>query len=213
MARINLTLDLDTYNPGDAELLGKLTLALGGNNQNVAESVAFAVGSMTKEALAPSTAFLSEAMITKEFKTEELEKAGAVSEYTEDELKAIPNEELKVIASSLGIEWAATEGKNTNAKLAKLILRHFNSSEKEEDKDTSEKEENNDTETDMKEDKKKSKSTDSEITLDVLKVELGAKVDANRDAIVAKLNELGATKLTNLDESHFITFMDFLKSL
>ena len=206
MARIQINLDLDTNISGDAELLGKLTVAFGGNQNNASPSVNFVAESILKGvAMEPRIAIIPENMETKKAE-DEVEKFRGVSTYSEEELKAIPNDELKSIAANLGIDWASAEGKNTNAKLAKLILKHYDydkSAESENDTDDPEK--------DIKEDPKKPAPAD--ITLDELKVELGAKVDANRDAIVEKLNELGATKLTNLNESHFLAFMDFLKSL
>jgi hypothetical protein len=206
MARIQINLDLDTNISGDAELLGKLTVAFGGNQNNASPSVNFVAESILKGvAMEPRIAIIPENMETKKAE-DEVEKFRGVSTYSEEELKAIPRDELKSIATNLGIDWASAEGKNTNAKLAKLILKHYDydkSAESENDTDDPEK--------DIKEDPKKPAPAD--ITLDELKVELGAKVDANRDAIVEKLNELGATKLTNLNESHFLAFRDFLKSL
>jgi len=206
MARIQINLDLDTNISGDAELLGKLTVAFGGNQNNASPSVNFVAESILKGvAMEPRIAIIPENMETKKAE-DEVEKFRGVSTYSEEELKAIPNDELKSIATNLGIDWASAEGKNTNTKLAKLILKHYDydkSAESENDTDDPEK--------DIKEDPKKPAPAD--ITLDELKAELGAKVEANRDAIVEKLNELGATKLTNLNESHFLAFMDFLKSL
>lgn len=206
MARIQINLDLDTNISGDAELLGKLTVAFGGNQNNASPSVNFVAESILKgAAMEPRIAIIPENMETKKAE-DEVEKFRGVSTYSEEELKAIPNDELKSIATNLGIDWASAEGKNTNTKLAKLILKHYDydkSAESENDTDDPEK--------DIKEDPKKPAPAD--ITLDELKAELGAKVEANRDAIVEKLNELGATKLTNLNESHFLAFRDFLKSL
>lgn len=206
MARIQINLELDSNQ--DAELLSKLTLALSGRTQSEKHQQLDETGKkdfmLMKDAMIePHTAFLPE---NAETKKSEPENFRDVSDYSEEELKAIPNDDLKSIATKLGIDWASAEGKNTNAKLAKLILKHYDydkSAESENDTDYPEK--------DIKEDPKK--PAPSDITLDGLKVELGAKVEANRDAIVEKLNELGATKLTNLDESHYSEFMDFLKAL
>lgn len=219
MARIQINLELDSNQ--DAELLSKLTLALSGRTQSEKHQQLDETGKkdfmLMKDATIESrTAFLPE---NAETKKSEPENFRDVSDYSEEELKAIPNDELKFIATNLGIDWASAEGKNTNAKLAKLILKHYDYGKPAESEDI--KEDNSDEEAyeanrsasgeNTKEDSKKATSND--VTIDELKVELGAKVEANRDAIVEKLNELGATKLTNLDESHYSEFMDFLKAL
>lgn len=59
----------------------------------------------------------------------------------------------------------------------------------------------------------KSAETESDVSLDDLKLELGVKVDANRDAIVSKLKEFGATKLSNLPEENYSEMLTFLKAL
>lgn len=214
MAKIQINLELDSNQ--DAELLSKLTVALGGNTYEspVADDVTKVATEEFK--IEPRTALLPENM---EVKKQESENFRDVSDYSEEELKSIPNDELKFIATNLGIDWASAEGKNTNAKLAKLILKHYDYGKSAESENI--KEDNSDEEAyevnrsasggNTKEDSKKATSND--VTIDELKVELGAKVEANRDAIVEKLNELGATKLTNLDESHYSEFMDFLKAL
>lgn len=51
------------------------------------------------------------------------------------------------------------------------------------------------------------------ITLEDVKAMQAKKVAANRDAIVKKLNGLGATKLSELDEEHYQTYYDFLAKL
>lgn len=201
MARIQINLELDSNI--DAELLSKLTVALGGNQIITAPSVAFVAESLPKNTTEAAQIEPQKTDTIDKVKDEtEEENFRDVSDYSEEELKSIPNDELKSIATELGIDWASAEGKNTNAKLAKLILRL---------QDTPDEVTENNSDEDISEEPKKSTSQD--VTLDELKVELGAKVDANREAIVERLNDLGATKLTNLEESHFSAFMDFLKSL
>lgn len=51
------------------------------------------------------------------------------------------------------------------------------------------------------------------ITLEDVKAMQAKKVAANRDAIVKKLNALGATKLSELDEDRYQMYYDFLAKL
>lgn len=51
------------------------------------------------------------------------------------------------------------------------------------------------------------------ITLEDVKAMQAKKVAANRDAIIKKLNALGATKLSELDEDSYQTYYDFLAKL
>lgn len=129
----------------------------------------------------------------------------------------LPNTELKSYVTGLGIDWEAAEGKNTNRKLTDLVLefRKYVESSK------------NDTATNANpfapdEDEKAEDTTAEEneeaateggVDYNAVKLELSKKVDANREAIVAKLAEFGATKLPNLPEVHFAAMFEFLKAL
>ena len=130
--------------------------------------------------------------------------------YSEEKLREMDNSSLKDLATGMGIDWASEDGKNTNAKLVKLILRKYEEFTKEED--TEQSEDTVDVVETKKEESVKDSPAESELTLNDLKLELGIKVEDNRDAIVKKLTELGASKLTNLDATHYPVMMDFLKS-
>lgn len=210
MAKIQINLELDSNQ--DAELLSKLTLALSGRTQSEDHQQLDETGK--KDFMPLIAPIKNEPKV--ETKGSEPENFRDVSDYSEEELKAIPNDELKSIATNLSIDWASAEGKNTNAKIAKLIRKHFDKTVEEDIKEDNSDEESYEANRSASGENTKEqpeKTTPNDVTIDELKVELGAKVDANRDAIVEKLNGLGATKLTNLDESHYSEFMDFLRSL
>lgn len=51
------------------------------------------------------------------------------------------------------------------------------------------------------------------VTIDDVRIELAKKVDKHREAIKAKLGELGAPSVTKLDPSKYNEMLDFLTSL
>jgi|DEB0MinimDraft_12_1074336.scaffolds.fasta_scaffold100255_2 hypothetical protein len=57
------------------------------------------------------------------------------------------------------------------------------------------------------------KTAKSSYSINDVRSELSTKVKDNRAAIKAKLSELGASSVTNLEESKYETFVDYLKSL
>lgn len=208
MANIKIEIVLDTINPEDQSIFTKLSLAFG--NSNTEENIS---GTLTKAIVAPvytgAVNGITDQTKTAEAPKEDIVESRDISTYTEDELKAMPNSELKNLATSMGIDWESMEGKNTNAKLAKLIVSFGSTSDKStNDVETTDEESEEEKETPVTE-------TKESLTINDLKLELGVKVDIgdNREKIVAKLSELGASKLTNLDPSHFSTMMDFLKNL
>ena len=207
MANIKLELEFDSNSPNDLGLFTNLLVAFGGNPIQVNTSIPVNVSipeSTVQNTVADNTAKVNP------FK------------YSEEELKAMANDDLKGLATEMGIDWANEEGKNTNAKLVKLILRNYEGSGTETAKEeTTEQAEDTSSET-VTETSKAETTKDapaeapkSGLTLNDLKLELGVKVDVgdNREKIVGKLTELGATKLTNLDPKHFPVMMDYLKSL
>ena len=134
-----------------------------------------------------------------------------IANISEDEMQmlAMPNTDLKDYATSLGIDWAKAEGKNTNRKLANLILEFRDVTEKvtegaEEEEAPTETAEDLTTEEDL---------AGAKLTYNDLKVSLGKKVDEHREAIVAKLAEFGATKLPNLAEQHWVEMYNYMEAL
>lgn len=131
--------------------------------------------------------------------------------FTEDEMMAMPNPDLKEYVTGLNIDWAKAEGKNTNRKLANLVLESRNGETKDQESTTEEDEKvSMDTSDDLT---KEDDLVGEEITYNDLKVSLGKKVDEHRDAIVAKLEEYGATKMTNLAEEHWTDMFNFMEAL
>lgn len=207
MANIKLELEFDSNSPNDLGLFTNLLAAFGGTTGVL--NVPVGLGKTGAYAQAVDTVADNVAKVNP-FK------------YSEEELKAMANDDLKGLATQMGIDWANEEGKNTNAKLVKLILRNYEGSGTETAKEEiTEQVEDTSFET-VTETSKAETTKDapaeapkSGLTLNDLKLELGVKVDVgdNREKIVGKLTELGATKLTNLDPKHFPEMMDYLKSL
>lgn len=205
MARIQINLELDSNL--DAELLKKLTVALGGGSYGFPVAEAVAKGAISGIENKENISITGAHVVGHKPEDTYMAKASESKVSSEEELKSLPNAELKAMATDMGIDWDNADGKNTNAKLAKLIIRHQENNKSDDITSENTAAESNPETIEKESDNK------TEITVDDLKVELGAKVEANRDKIVEKLTELGATKITNLDESHFGTFMTFLKSL
>jgi len=142
------------------------------------------------------------------------EETAETPEYTEAEMLKLPNTDLKEYATGLGIDWAKAEGKNTNRKLADLVLA-FRSGETSEEQETPAAEAAKDeAPAETTEDLTKEDDLAGEgITYNDLKVSLGKKVDEHREAIVAKLAEYGATKMPNLAEEHWTAMFNFMEAL
>ena len=210
MANIEIKLELDSNNPSDLQAFTNLLAAFGGTSTAVMQ-----IPANLGKVAAPiqnDTAPVAEASSPKVTTTE-------IREYSEEELKAMDNATLKDVATGLQIDWANEEGKNTNAKLIKLILKNYEGSEQTENKEeTTEQDQSNASESTATESKAEATQdapaeTTGSVTLNELKVELGKKVDDNREAIVAELGKLGASKLSNLKEEHYTHMYKFLTSL
>ena len=136
-------------------------------------------------------------------------------EYSEVEMLKLPNTDLKDYATSLGIDWANEEGKNTNRKLADLVLAFRNGEPKEEQQSPAAEAAKDEAPTEVEEEAPTETAEDAPTTLTYndLKVSLGKKVDEHREAIVAKLAEYGATKMPNLDEEHWVDVFNFMEAL
>ena len=215
MATIKLEILLDSNEQTDILAFSNLMNAFSGTPSVQVVNQGFPIEALkrTVEAQSPSTS--AQDAPAAEATTSEASKD--VKVFTEVEMLKLPNAELKSYVTGLGIDWEATEGKNTNRKLADLVLefRKYVESSK------------NDTATNVNpfapdEDGKAEDTTAEEneeaateggVDYNTVKLELGKKVDANREAIVAKLSEFGATKLPNLPEAHFAAMFEFLKAL
>ena len=197
MSKIRVELEINPSNLNEVQAFSALMLAMGGNDTATIQVPTNLGKAGGFKAPAPAE------------KVEESKSEVDGKTYSEDELKAMDNDDLKELATGLGIDWAAEEGKNTNAKLIRLILKSNNGGEapapadKVEEAEASAPAAKNE----------KSAETESDVSLDDLKLELGVKVDTNRDAIVAKLKEFGATKLSNLPEENYSEMLTFLKAL
>lgn len=60
---------------------------------------------------------------------------------------------------------------------------------------------------------KQSSNTDVAVSIDEVRAALAKKVNAHRDEIKNKLNELGSPSVTKLDSSKYREMLDFLNSL
>ena len=135
-------------------------------------------------------------------------------EYSEAEMLAMLNTDLKDYATSLGIDWAKAEGKNTNRKLADLVLAFRNGEPKEEQQSPAAEAAKDEAEAEEEEaPTETAEGAPTTLTYNDLKVSLGKKVDEHREAIVAKLAEFGVTKMPNLDEEHWVEMYNFMEAL
>ena len=121
MATIKLEILLDSENQNDALSFANLMNAFSGapSVQLVTSKQEFPLEALKRsvEAQSPSTSTSTQVTPTEvEVNTAE------IANISEDEMLAMPNTDLKDYATSLGIDWAKAEGKNTNRKLANLVL-------------------------------------------------------------------------------------------
>lgn len=195
MANIKIALDLDSNDSKDLQVFINLLTAFGGNStlNPVIDETYF-----HKKRDKPSEEVSEDPKIS----------TTEIRDYSEDELKAMDNSTLKDVATGLGIEWEKAEGKNTNAKLIRLILSVDEKADEGKEEYVTESKEKAETAQESTENISTGKTT-----LNELKVKLGEKVDANRDEIVAKLKEFGSSKLSNLPEEHYDAMYTYLNSL
>ena len=138
---------------------------------------------------------------------------------SEDEMLAMLNTDLKDYATTLGIDWAKAEGKNTNRKLANLVLEFRDVTEKvTEVTEVTEAEAEEAAEAAEEAEAEEEAPTETAedapaITYNDLKVSLGKKVDEHREAIVEQLGKFGATKIPDLAEEHWVEMYNFMEAL
>ena len=218
MATIKLEILLDSNEQTDVLAFSNLMNAFSGNPSVQVVNQGFTIEALkrTVEAQSPSTQVKdTQDAPAAEATTSEASKD--VKVFTEAEMLKLPNAELKSYVTGLGIDWEAAEGKNTNRKLTDLVLefRKYVESSKNDmatnanpfAPDEDEKAE------DTTAEENEEAATEGGVDYNTVKLELSKKVDANREAIVAKLAEFGATKLPNLPEAHFAAMYEFLKAL
>lgn len=223
MATIKLKILLDSENQNDAVSFANLMNAFSGApSVQLSQVVKSAAHFPLQELNTAITAQSPTSQQTEEKTTEAVKVTdGEIKDYSEQEMLDMPNTELKDYVTGLGIEWAKAEGKNTNRKLANLVLefREVKGGISQEIEDPAaekiiqegklDKAENETAEDDLAEEEESSTG----ITYNDLKISLGKKVDQHRDAIVAKLRAFGATKMPNLDEKHWEAMYNFMESL
>lgn len=147
-------------------------------------------------------------------------------EYSEEELKAMATNDILSIVKDLGIDPDKFEGKNTAKKLRDLILNSYSSHvEVTEDKwvdestgttfeDVVEKiEEAIETVKSYREVDDIKSVSEEPLKVEVIRALLNEKVDAHREAIVAKLRAFGAKNLTVLEADKHLEFYNYLKAL
>ena len=219
MATIKLEILLDSKEQNDVTAFANLMNAFSGapSVQLVTSKQEFPLEALkrTLEAQSPSiqvTATEAEG-ITETTQNEEYQNG---YEYSEAEMLKLPNTDLKDYATGLGIDWAKAEGKNTNRKLADLVLA-FRSGEIKEEQESPAAEAAEEAPTETAEDLTAEDDLSAEdapaLTYDDLKVSLGKKVDQHREAIVEQLGKFGATKMPNLDEKHWEAMYNFMEAL
>lgn len=209
MAKIKIELEMDSNDQADVTAFNNLVGVFGGLPV-IIEHKPIATHKVSENIqIDPIQTAITEG--TKSGITGENTTGFPTSIPTESDLKALSNDALKDYVKSLGIDFESFEGKNTQAKLIRLVNSHFEGTLENETKDGKAAESETVTET-----LKDETSTEAqEVSFNDVKLKLGEKVDIgdNRGKIVDKLSELGATKLTNLDPSKFSDFMEFLNSL
>mgnify|MGYP003583873084 CR=1 FL=1 len=216
MATIKLEILLDSNEQTDALAFSNLMNAFSGTPaiQLVTSKQEFPLEALKRSVEAQSTS-------TQVTPTEVEVNTAEIANISEDEMLAMPNTDLKDYATSLGIDWAKAEGKNTNRKLANLILEFRDVTEKVTEEAEAEEvasyaaevaEEEAPTET-AEDLTAEDDLVGEKLTYNDLKVSLGKKVDEHREAIVAKLAEFGATKMPNLAEEHWTDMFNFMEAI
>jgi hypothetical protein len=216
MATIKLEILLDSNEQTDVLAFSNLMNAFSGAPSVQYLSSGFPVEALkrTLEAQSPSTAnkvTASEAEQIAETTKEEEYQNGY--EYSEAEMLKLPNTDLKDYATGLGIDWAKAEGKNTNRKLADLVLAFRNGGAKDEESPATEVVKDEALKETAEDLTKEDDLGGEKLTYNDLKLSLGKKVDEHREAIVAKLAEYGATKMPNLAEEHWTDMFNFMEAL
>lgn len=121
---------------------------------------------------------------------------------SEEELMSVSVKDLTAVLKRNGVDPSKTEGKNTNAKLRKMVLALGEQEEKPEEEPE-------------EEPAAAPAPSSSKIKLDitVIRTLMASKVNDYRSEIKAKLTELGATNVSTLEESDYKEFYTFLQEL
>ena len=212
MATIKLEILLDSNGQTDIIAFSNLMNAFSGTPSVQVVNQGFPIEALkrTVEAQSPSTANKLTASESEQIaETTKQEEYQNGYEYSEAEMLKLPNTDLKDYATGLGIDWAKAEGKNTNRKLADLVLAFRNGEPKEEQESLAAEAAKETAEDLTKEDD----LGGDKLTYNDLKLSLGKKVDEHREAIVAKLAEYGATKMPNLAEEYWTDMFNFMEAL
>lgn len=215
MATIKLEILLDSNEQTDVLAFSNLMNAFSGTPAVQVKSAGTEI-SNSKKVLqeAGEEVFESIKALAETIVTEHKEETAENHEYTEAEMLKLPNTDLKDYATGLGIDWAKAEGKNTNRKLADLVLAFRNGETSEEQETPAAEAAKDEAPAETAEDLTKEDDLAGEaITYNDLKVSLGKKVDEHREAIVAKLAEFGATKMPNLAKDHWEAMYNFMEAL
>jgi len=126
-----------------------------------------------------------------------------VDEWTDEYMKDHKTaDELKDACAELNIDYDSEGSMNTNAKLRRLILQHFKEIAK-------------NTPLTQKPPEKTPAAAENSggPTIDDVRKLVQENAGAHRDAMKAKLEELGAKNVTTLDPSKFQEFIDYVKGL
>lgn len=117
---------------------------------------------------------------------------------SEEELMSVSVKDLTAVLKRNGVDPSKIEGKNTNAKLRKMVLALGEQEEKPEEEPAA-----------------APAPSSSKIKLDitVIRTLMSSKVNDYRSEIKAKLTELGATNVSTLEESDYKEFYSFLQEL
>ena len=232
MATIKLEILLDSNGQTDIIAFSNLMNAFSGTPSVQVVNQGFPIEALkrTVEAQSPSTANKLTASESEQIaETTKQEEYQNGYEYSEAEMLKLPNTDLKDYATGLGIDWAKAEGKNTNRKLADLVLA-FRNGEPKEEQESLAAEAAKETAEDLTKEEQESLAAEAaketaedltkeddlggdKLTYNDLKLSLGKKVDEHREAIVAKLAEYGATKMPNLAEEYWTDMFNFMEAL
>jgi len=117
---------------------------------------------------------------------------------SEEELMNVSVKDLTAVLKRNGVDPSKTEGKNTNAKLRKMILALGEQEEEPEEEPAA---------------APAPKASKPKLDITVIRTLMASKVNDYRSEIKAKLTELGATNVSTLEESDYKDFYSFLQQL
>jgi len=145
----------------------------------------------------------------KEEKTSPAEVANAnasasheAADWSDDDMRTMKAKDLKAVCDAIGIDYMATDGLNTNAKLRRLILTHFATPGASSQAPKTEAP------------KTEAPKDAGGSLLDSIKALIPEKAKAgHKDALKAKLTEMGAGRVSELAEASYEAFHSFLVGL